>query len=38
MNSYLGGYDSDEYTHQKLYEEEVSTSHFVGDGGESYEN
>ena len=29
-------YASMEYTHQKLYEEEVSTSHYVGEGGEKY--
>ena len=29
-------YTTNEYTHQKLYEEEVSTSHFVGAGGEEY--
>ena len=29
-------YTTNEYTHSKLYEEEVSTSHFVGKGGETY--
>ena len=29
-------YSSDEYAHSKLYEEEVSTSHYVGEGGEEY--
>jgi Rps23 Pro-64 3,4-dihydroxylase Tpa1-like proline 4-hydroxylase len=29
-------YSSNDYAHSKLYEEEVSTSHFVGEGGEEY--
>ncbi len=29
-------YSSNEYAHEKLYEEEVSTSHYVGEGGEEY--